>query len=117
MAKQEKQGDCYEANFLKFCQLENEAPGEYRLIHAEVMGGRELEGVQFGHAFLLHGPTMTVLDFSNGEELRMPYVLYSAKGNIDLIDNWHSYEFDEALEKALETEVYGPWDLETSTGL
>jgi hypothetical protein len=33
------------------------------------------------------------------------------------VGNWHEYTMKEAARLMLETGVYGPWDLETSTGL
>lgn len=115
--KKEKLGDCYEANFLKFMAIANKQRNRYRLVHAEVSGQGPLAGTRFGHAFILDVLSDEVMDYSNGRELRMSFEEYERAGEIKKIDNGHWYTFDEALEKAFETMVYGPWDLETSTGL
>ena len=47
----------------------------------------------------------------------MPAPVYYALGRIEYLDNIHEYDYDEMLRRALEYEHYGPWDLQTSTGL
>lgn len=117
--KHDASGDCYEANFLKFIEIAKQATqrDKYRLVHAEVAGQGQLEGVRFGHAFILDIMTDEVWDFSNGREIHLDFNDYEKAGQIQAIGNGHQYTFDEAIEKAFETTIYGPWDLETSTGL
>jgi len=115
------EGDCYEAaaNYL----VENglgmwggsQKKGNLILVHAEVMGQGPLDGVAFGHAWVEDGNT--VIDRSNGGDVRMSKQRYYAAGKIGEINNIHKYTVEEARRKLLDTGVYGPWDLRTSTGL
>ena len=47
----------------------------------------------------------------------MPRDAYEALGKINEIGNFREYEWKEVRRKMVEYEHYGPWDLETSTGL
>jgi hypothetical protein len=47
----------------------------------------------------------------------MPAPAYYALGRIEYLDNIYEYDYVEMLRRALEYEHYGPWDLQTSTGL
>jgi len=97
------------------------------LVHGEVSGQGSLEGVRYGHAWVEDGDT--VIDQSNGRDLRVPKVFYYTLGQIssETFDdegyspmggqNVHKYTWEEAREKIIESEHWGPWDLETSTGL
>jgi len=87
------------------------------VVHAEVMGQGQIEGVQYGHGFVVDKSTDTVIDTSNGRDLRLPRIIYYAIGQINDIDNIHEYMYEEVTEKMLETGHYGPWDLKTSSGL
>ena len=109
-------GDCYEANgkhIMDNCVFDSKCG--LILCHGEVMGQGPLEGVQFGHAWVLDGNT--VIDVSNGRFVRMPKKLYYAMGAIDQIDNVHYYNWPQAQRAILKYEHWGPWDLKTSTGL
>ena len=109
-------GDCYEAagrHLFEKC-LTNPRCGLI-LVHGEVSGQGPLEGVTFGHAWVLDGDT--VIDQSNGRNLSLPRILYYALGGIDRIRNLHQYTWDEAKEKMVQFEHYGPWDLKTRSGL
>lgn len=112
-------GDCYEAAF-KFimdeCNLTPENSKRYILVHAEVMGQGEIEGITFGHAFVVKDRTL-VIDRSNGRNLEMPAFIYYAIGQINDIGNEHQYTWEEARQKAMESGTYGPWDLMTESGL
>jgi hypothetical protein len=112
-------GDCYEAAF-KFimdeCNFTPENSKRYILVHAEVMGQGEIEGITFGHAFVVKDHTL-VIDRSNGRNLEMPAFLYYAIGQIQDIGNEHQYTWEEARKKAVEIGTYGPWDLVTESGL
>ena len=112
-------GDCYEAAF-KFimdeCLLSPENEKRYILVHAEVMGQGEIEGITFGHAFVVKDRAL-VIDRSNGRNIEMPAFFYYAIGQIQDIGNEHQYTWSEAREKAVESGTYGPWDLVTESGL
>ena len=59
----------------------------------------------------------TVIDKSNGRDLTMPMQVYYAIGQIDRIDNVIEYPWEEARTKILDYGHWGPWDLETESGL
>ena len=108
-------GDCYEAAaqyMMSRCMM-----GECNLVllHGEVMGQGHLEGTTFGHAWVLDGGN--VVDKSNGRDLQLPQQLYYAIGQIDNIGNVHEYTWEEARRMLVDFEHYGPWELETESGL
>lgn len=108
-------GDCYEAAahyILDHClgMGVKEPNHDLRLVHGEVAGQGPLEGVTLGHAWVEDGDI--VIDQSNGQDIRMPKILYYALGGVGELDNIHVYTPEEALEKMREHDVYGPWDLQ-----
>lgn len=108
-------GDCYEAAMhyiMDHCLgMGVEEPNhDLRLVHGEVAGQGPLEGTTFGHAWIEHGDT--VIDTSNGRDIRMPRSLYYALGKIGELDNTHVYTPKEAAKACFEHQVYGPWHLE-----
>lgn len=110
-------GDCYEAAvhyILDHClgMGVKEPNHDLRLVHAEVAGQGPMSGTTFGHAWVEDGDT--VIDQSNGRDIRMPKALYYRLGQIHELDNIHIYSPEEARSKMLEHEVYGPWDLKGS---
>jgi len=111
-------GDCYESAG-KFVgeQLVAGAADRYLLVHGEVRGQGPLQGVNFGHAWVVDLTTNAVIDRSNGRDITMPRFIYYAIGGIEEIDNFHEYTAEEARDMMLKTGNYGPWDLITSSGL
>ena len=110
--KRKATGDCFEAAG-KYI-LDNPGSG-LKLVHAEVMGQGPLEGVTFGHAFVLDGNN--VIDVSNGRNIQMPAMIYYSLGQIDSLNNVFTYTEAQAREKILEFMHWGPWDLQTRSGL
>lgn len=108
----QKLGDCYEAAG-KYI-LAHPSDG-LRLVHAEVMGQGSIAGTTFGHAFVLDGDT--VIDTSNGRNIRLPSVIYFALGHINDIDNFFIYDENEMRSKIIKSQHWGPWDLVTESGL
>lgn len=108
-------GDCYEANGRYFMDHAVFPGGEphLRLVHGEVTGQGRLDGVKYGHAWIEDGGT--VIDVSNGRNLRMPKAAYYALGRID--DNIHVYTPEQFRKKVMQYKHWGPWDLVTSSGL
>ena len=86
-----------------------------RLVHGEVTGQGPLEGVNYGHAWVEDGNT--VIDVSNGKNVRIPKSVYYAVGNIKNNGNIHVYKPKEFRQKMMQSKHWGPWDLHTSTGL
>jgi hypothetical protein len=107
-------GDCYKANGKYF--LDNMyAEPNLRLVHGEVMGQGELSGISYGHCWCeLDG---MVLDFSNGRNIELDKRLYYALGQIDRLNNLHTYDQETFSEKISKFGTWGPWDLKTKTGL
>lgn len=109
-------GDCYEAAgkfMMESCLI---GPAcNLTLVHGEVAGQGPLEGITYGHGWVLDGDT--VIDRSNGRNLRIPKALYYVVGGIDHIGNLHTYTWEEARERILQYKHWGPWDLKTRSGL
>lgn len=107
-------GDCYEAALhyiMDHClgMGVKEPNHNLRLVHGEVAGQGPMAGTTFGHAWIEDGDT--VIDQSNGRDIVMPKELYYALGKIGELGNTHVYTPEEARDKCLKHEVYGPWDL------
>ena len=110
-------GDCYEAAgqyMMQKCSFGND-DCNLILVHGEVAGQGSLEGITYGHAWVLDGST--VVDKSNGRNIQMPQMIYYAIGQISNISNVHQYPWLEARKKIMEYQHWGPWDLETESGL
>jgi hypothetical protein len=116
--KKQKLGDCYEAagRFMMLKGMLAKDPTRYRLVHAEVAGQGGLEGVTYGHGFVVDTEAQTVIDKSNGRDLELPVLLYYTLGKIDEIGNIHEYTYSEMAKKITRHGHWGPWDLETSSG-
>jgi len=97
------------------CGFGNPDGCQFILVHGEVMGQGPIEGTPFGHAWVLDGST--VIDKSNGRDVTMPVPIYYMIGQIDRIDNIIEYSWEEARTKILDSGHWGPWDLETESGL
>jgi hypothetical protein len=109
-------GDCYEAAgkyMMDECMFGDDC--NLILVHGEVAGQGALDGVTFGHAWVLDGGT--VIDQSNNRNLQLPRVLYYSLGQIDNIGNTHEYSWEQARKIIMEYGHWGPWDLATESGL
>jgi hypothetical protein len=112
-------GDCYEAAAKLILAITSRGiidRPDVRLVHAEVIGNGEVKGLRFGHAFLLFDD-QRVLDISNGQVVVMSKERYYRLSGIDQIGNVIEYTAKEAIGKMCAYEHYGPWDLETESGL
>lgn len=109
-----KLGDCYESAVKHMMKL---GGGDFKLVHAEVAGQGPLSGLTYGHAFVLDIENDEVLDNSNGRHIVLPKQFYYKEGHIDEINNIFEYSFEEMCEKLLTFRHYGPWELQTATGL
>lgn len=117
-SRQKANGDCYQAAgqyMMSKCQFDKFACDDMVIVHGEVMGQGQLMGVTFGHAWI--ESNNMVIDVSNGRNITLPIGIYYAIGMIGEIDNFIKYTWEEAREKITEFEHWGPWDLETSSGL
>ena len=107
-------GDCYEANGRYFMDNCYRDP-DLRLVHGEVMGQGELQGISYGHCWCEKGNL--VLDFSNGRDIKIDKKIYYLLGGIDRLNNTHVYDRDAFNECLDEFYNWGPWHLKTKTGL
>ena len=119
-------GDCYEAAG-KY-MMDNGRSGEWILVHAEVIGQGQLEGIPYGHAFLIHKPSGMVHDYSNGRNIVFPKAVYYALGKIEeryiysgegyreRHPQIYEYDYEEAMSWISDFETWGPWELETESG-
>ena len=113
-------GDCFEAAFnwvMDNCILGpmKDACDEVRLVHGEVTGQGELEGIKYGHAWVEIGDA--VIDTSNNRTVVMRKSEYYRIARIPRKPNVYKYTVDAARMKILTHQHYGPWDLETESGL
>jgi len=116
--KKPAEGDCYEAALKTMMRLCTDGdPTRYRLVHAEIIGQGPIEGLRHGHAFVVDVADDLAIDESNGRNLRMDLGMYEALARIHVAGNWHVYTFKQACGWALDSGTYGPWELETATGL
>lgn len=79
------------------------------LVHGIPTGQGPIAGVRHGHAWIELEDQ--VIDISNGKNLRCPKVVYYAIGNIRE-EECIRYSREEARRWVLETEIWGPWELE-----
>ena len=103
---------------------------ELVLVHGEVMGRGDLQGVWFGHAWIetknKDGEDV-VIEVANGKNIEMPKHIYYILGTIDQPyyqdgkmhppkNNVLKYTGSQAMEMFSKHETFGPWELETETG-
>lgn len=118
-------GDCYEVSGR---YMINHPNTKMILVHAEVIGQGQLEGIPYGHAFLLDRETDMIHDYSNGRKLKMPRMVYYLLGKVEEEVIWtpkgrkertpkiYYYSWEEVMNKMSEYGTFGPWDLETENG-
>lgn len=112
-AKRKQLGDCYQVAG-KYIMDHGWSNPRLRLVHGEVSGQGPMEGMTYGHAWILDGDL--VIDQSNGRNIRLPRQIYYSIGNIEWLNNYYEYTVEQALEKMEESMHYGPWDLKTRSG-
>lgn len=117
--RKKKLGNCYESavSFMLEHHLRGDA-ARYRLVHAEIVGQGPLEGVRYGHAWVVDVVEGVAIDNSNGNSIRWPVAVYESVARVaEAGNNKHEYEWAAVREKLLEYGHYGPWDLVSSSGL
>lgn len=104
-------GDCFQAAARNML---NRSDDDISLVHAYVSGQGKLQGRRFLHAWNEQGDT--VIDNSNGRNIRLPREIYYAIGNIDPTDSaqYRRYDRQEAVRHMARSRHYGPWDLKES---
>lgn len=104
-----KGGLCYPNAFNFLSALKN---SNYRLVHGWVTSQlKEIKGVRYSHAWLENIKTRTVVDpsASMDDPLVLSDFLYYKYGEIDP-KRLFKYTRQEAIEMAVKTGTYGPWD-------
>lgn len=115
--KPKGKGDCYQAagDFAigKFFAPQIDFKGKPYIVHAEVSGQGEIEGLRYGHAWV--EDDIFVYDYSNNREIVFPKDLYYMIGQVNTEDpkKYQKYTFEQARKKMLDTGNYGSWDIET----
>ena len=103
-------GDCFSEALQQARKLSN-AYDKVKIVHGYPLGtGGEAEGLRFPHAwaeFEKDGEVF-VRDYSNGNRVEWPRVLYYGIGNIEEADV-SRYDIKEAEANMIESEHYGPW--------
>jgi hypothetical protein len=82
------------------------------LVHAEVTGQGPIEGLKYGHAWAEVGGI--VIDNSNGNNIQLPVEVYYRMGQVG--SNVYKYTPEEVRRWMIDSETYGPWELETESG-
>ena len=102
-----KGGDCYEvaANYVLDHAFIVGKDQHLTLVHGVVTGQGPIEGIQYGHAWVEDGGT--VIDLSNGRDIRFPKALYYSLGDCK---PKFVYTPEQVREKVLSIGHYGPWD-------
>ena len=107
--KKSKLGNCYEV--AGRYMLDNMG-GRLILVHGEVEGQGAIKGIRYGHAWIEDGET--VIDNSNGNNIKMSKKIYYLLGHITNTYRYDSIKFNKRI---LKYKTWGPWDLKTSSGL
>ena len=116
-----KAGQCYSLA-VEYMFGGNEIPTsstDDKLVHAEVTGqsGSSVEGTKYGHAFILKAPSFEEV-YDVCQKVTLPKDFYYRMGNIQEGEpHEYIYTFNEMMEKLTEHMHYGPWDLQTTSGL
>jgi hypothetical protein len=93
-----------------------EFKGKPYLVHAQVIGQGEIEGIKYGHAWI--EDDLFVYDFSNGRKIVFPKELYYILGGVEKRKpKYFKYTFEEAQKLMVKTGHYGSWELITESGL
>ena len=103
-------GDCYVANGRKVMNFGIAAKGDpkkspYRLCHGIAI--LQTDGKPFGHCWIEKGST--VLDYSNGRNIKLNKTLYHTLGQIDE-KSVYRYNPEEVMLKMVRAQHWGPWD-------
>mgnify|MGYP003125771464 CR=1 FL=1 len=108
-----KAGQCYQLAFHHLLEYP-----EDKMVHAEVTGqSGDVKGKKYGHAFILKAPSFAVV-YDVCQQTPMLKDFYYRLGNIQEGEpHEYIYTEEEATRKALEHGHYGPWDLQTTSGL
>jgi uncharacterized protein YjbI with pentapeptide repeats len=103
-------GDCFSEAVQQARKLA-EAYDKVKIVHGYPLGtGGEAKGLRFPHAWaeFERDGEVWVRDYSNGNRIEFPQILYYGIGNIEE-DDVSRYDIKEAEANMIESEHYGPW--------
>jgi len=105
-----RNGDCFEANANALIDM---GPSNEGWVLCHGVPVNRIDRLPFGHAWLENAET--VHDHSNGSHSEIPKDLYYAIGNIPAYghETIHKYTSEQVVERLLEHEHWGPWDLDS----
>jgi hypothetical protein len=98
-----KNGDCYQAAYRYATSNTQNKP---TVVHGMVTGQGVLKGIKYDHAWVEEGDT--VIDKSNGQDIRIPKEAYYALGDIQE-NQTIRYSVNDVFKYAEETGTYGKW--------
>jgi len=99
-------GDCYEANGRAITdKVYANKEGGWKLCHG--LATLATDGKPYGHCWLEYKDE--VHDYSNGNHITLPKIVYYALGKIDKRSVLR-YNGEEVVEKILKHQHWGPWD-------
>jgi uncharacterized protein YjbI with pentapeptide repeats/DNA polymerase III epsilon subunit-like protein len=104
------EGDCFSEAIQQARKLAD-AYENVKIVHGYPLGtGGEAEGLRFPHAWteFERDGLVWVRDYSNGNRVEFPQILYYGIGNIEEADV-SRYDIKEAEANMIENEHYGPW--------
>jgi hypothetical protein len=108
-------GDCFEVHAKHLHLMSFNDPEKLKtmvLVHGVPTGtGNGIEGLEYAHCWIEENEMM-VIDISNGADHYVPIPLYYGVGNIDE-KRTKKYTYPEMKKWLHETEIYGPWELNT----
>lgn len=106
----EATGDCYVVAGNLVTGF-GEVPEGAVLCHGTAVGQEQIEGIEFGHAWVEYLCPATgmpvVIDKANGNDLTLPAVVYYKVGEIRDVTR---YKPQEARAMMLKHKHYGPWE-------
>lgn len=103
----EKTGDCFPAAY-RFLMGRSDPPMNLRLVHG-VCRLRRPPFKLFCHAWVEDIEQQICFDYSNGNAVEIPKVLYYAIGDVQCAMSAF-YDLNQAQIAALRSQHYGPWD-------
>lgn len=78
---------------------------KFSLVHGIVTGQGPIEGIKYGHAWVLHTDSNVVIDVT--ADIRMPFDIYKRIGQIEY---YVVYTWKEAVKNCNKFGHYGAWD-------
>ena len=99
-------GNCYQNCAELLLNVLNNS--DFKLVHATATGakGSKIEGVEYGHAYLINENLGIVLDNTKGDVISCELSRYR---KLSQIKNETIYTIEEVRKQLVETGIWGPW--------